>query len=56
MTKASHRAGQYIRQLAGYRAFAPAPLPPDPPVQVEGPIQSALSRAALRWAVSIAPC
>ena len=27
-----HRSGRYIRQLTGYRAFLPAPLPPDPPV------------------------
>ena len=27
-----HRSGRYIRQLTGYRAFLPEPLPPDPPV------------------------
>jgi hypothetical protein len=25
------RAGRYVQQPAGYRAFIPAPLPPDPP-------------------------
>lgn len=39
------RAGRYIRQPTGYRAFIPAPLPPSPPVRIEGPIQAALSRA-----------
>jgi Fic family protein len=39
------RAGQYLPQPAGYRAFIPAPLPPDPPVQLEGELQKLLSRA-----------
>ena len=38
------RAGRYIRQPTGYRAFIPAPLPPDPPVQIE-PLRSLLSQA-----------
>ncbi|MBI1213757.1 MAG: Fic family protein [Alphaproteobacteria bacterium] len=42
---AATRAGTYIRQLAGYRAFVPAPLPPDPPVVIEGELQAALSDA-----------
>src|ERR1700745_1725530 len=25
------RAGRYVKQIEGYRAFIPAPLPPDPP-------------------------
>ncbi|WP_425217708.1 hypothetical protein [Tumidithrix helvetica] len=28
----SARAGRYIEQLGGYKAFIPSPLPPDPPV------------------------
>ncbi len=41
-----NRAGRYITQPAGYRAFIPAPLPPDPPVHMsEGDIQVLLSRA-----------
>lgn len=44
---AQNRAGQYIRQSAGYRAFYPAPLPPDPPVQIHGELQALLSEADL---------
>ncbi len=40
----STRAGRYIRQLTGYSAFVPAPLPPDPPLQLE-PLISLLSSA-----------
>jgi len=40
-----HRAGRYVAQPGGYRAFMPAPLPPDPPVRVEGALQSLLARA-----------
>jgi hypothetical protein len=32
-------------QPQGYRAFIPAPLPPDPPVEVSGSLQSLLSEA-----------
>jgi Fic family protein len=39
------RAGRYIAQPTGYRAFYPAPLPPQPPVRVEGELQELLSRA-----------
>ena len=42
---ASHRAGRYVRQPTGYRAFMPAPLPPDPPVALTGELTSLLSRA-----------
>ena len=42
------RAGQYIRQPTGYRAFIPAPLPPDPPVHIES-LRSLLSQAD--WAL-----
>lgn len=40
-----HRAGRYIAQPTGYRAFYPAPLPPDPPVNLVGPLQALLSAA-----------
>jgi Fic family protein len=30
----TRRAGGYVRQLTGYSAFVPAPLPPDPPVNM----------------------
>lgn len=39
------RAGRYVKQSAGYRAFVPAALPPDPPVQVDGAMLALLSRA-----------
>ena len=39
------RAGRYVRQPSGYRAFLPAPLPPDPPVRVDGELQRLLSQA-----------
>lgn len=41
------RAGRYVRQPAGYRAFAPAALPPNPPLQLAGPLQRLLSEADL---------
>jgi Fic family protein len=42
---ASHRAGRYVAQPTGYRAFVPAALPPDPPIQIAGELQVWLSRA-----------
>ena len=42
---AEGRAGRYQRQPSGYRAFVPAPLPPLPPVRLEGELQVLLSRA-----------
>jgi Fic family protein len=39
------RAGRYIQQPTGYRAFIPAPLQPDPPVQLDGAALALLSRA-----------
>ena len=42
-----NRAGSYQRQLRGYRAFIPAPLPPAPPVRIEGELQRLLSQADL---------
>lgn len=41
----SHRAGTYIKQRTGYRAFIPKPLPPDPPINLRGNVQVQLSRA-----------
>ena len=46
-SKTSTRAGQYVRQLNGYKAFIPAPLPPDPPVQIAGELQTLLSEASI---------
>ncbi len=41
----SSRAGRYIRQPAGYSAFVPEPLPPAPPVALEGELLRLLSDA-----------
>lgn len=40
-----YRAGRYVNQPSGYRAFIPAPLPPDPPVRIDGKLQELLSKA-----------
>lgn len=39
------RAGLYRQQPTGYRAFMPAPLPPDPAIRMTGPLQVLLSKA-----------
>jgi Fic family protein len=41
----SHRAGTYVKQLTGYRAFIPAPLPPDPPLRKDQELERLLSSA-----------
>lgn len=41
-----HRAGRYLGQPAGYRAFIPRPLPPEPPVNLSGSLREQLGRAA----------
>jgi Fic family protein len=41
----STRAGRYVTQPTGYRAFIPAPLPPDPPVHITADLQVLLSQA-----------
>ena len=41
------RAGRYVAQPAGYRAFMPAALPPEPPVRLAGNMQARLSAADL---------
>lgn len=46
-TRKTGRAGRYIRQPEGYRAFIPAPLPPNPPVRVDSQMQVLLSQAEL---------
>jgi Fic family protein len=45
MTPIAGRAGRYVTQLAGYRAFIPAPLPPVPPLAVDAPMLGLLSQA-----------
>ena len=39
------RAGRFVRQLEGYSAFVPAPLPPDPPLNLDGRAINLLSKA-----------
>ena len=39
------RAGRFVQQNTGYKAFIPAPLPPDPPLTYSGELQSLLSDA-----------
>jgi len=41
------RAGRFVRQPTGYDAFEPSPLPPDPPLRIEGTLASLLSDADL---------
>ena len=44
-SKVDSRAGRYVTQPAGYRAFIPAALIPTPSVRIEGNLQSRLSEA-----------
>jgi hypothetical protein len=43
----SSRAGTYRSQPTGYRAFHPAPLPPDPPLRLSGELKVLLSLALM---------
>ena len=45
MKISSSRSGRYVRQKDGYDAFIPAPLPPNPPVQIGEELQILLSNA-----------
>jgi Fic family protein len=45
LSEPSTRAGRYIAQPTGYRAFIPAPLPPQPPLALTGELQGLLSAA-----------
>lgn len=42
---ASTRAGRYVRQPSGYRAFIPEALPPEPPVHITNELRQLLSEA-----------
>lgn len=44
---ASTRAGTLVRQSTGYSAFIPAPLPPNPPVELSGELPELLASASL---------
>ncbi len=39
------RSGQYVKQATGFAAFAPAPLPPDPPIHLDPDLTRLLSDA-----------
>lgn len=45
-----NRSGAYIKQPAGYKAFIPSSLPPQPPVHPEGDLQNLLSKADMSLA------
>src|SRR5919198_5556783 len=48
MARTSKRAGRLLTVQAGpdgYSAFVPAPLPPDPPLRIDGPLQDLLDEA-----------
>jgi len=45
MKTTSSRAGRYVQQPTGYRAFIPNPLPPDPAVEISPEMQLLLSQA-----------
>lgn len=45
MASSISRAGRFVKQAAGYTAFIPTPLPPDPPVQMDTAMVGLLSRA-----------
>ena len=42
-----NRAGNYIRQIEGYKAFVPNLLPPDPPIQLDSEIIQLLSQVRM---------
>ena len=45
VNQSSTRAGKYMPQPNGYSAFIPAKFPPNPPIEVNNAMQSALSHA-----------
>ena len=47
MTTFKERAGKYVTQPTGYRAFIPESLPPDPPVDLTGELLLTLSEAQM---------
>src|SRR5688500_3768319 len=44
-TERSTRAGRYVTQQTGYRAFIPVPLPPEPALDMGGELAGLLSAA-----------
>ena len=45
MTEHTQRAGRYIQQLTGYKAFVPEGLPPHPDIEFDGELRTLLSAA-----------
>jgi len=45
MTENPQRAGRYIQQTTGYRAFIPKALPPNPDIAFDGELRTLLSNA-----------
>jgi hypothetical protein len=43
----SSRAARFVKQPGGHTAFVPAPLPPDPPIEIAGHLPELLARASL---------
>lgn len=41
----NQRAGRYVEQLEGYKAFIPNPLPPTPAIQIDQELWNLLSQA-----------
>jgi Fic family protein len=45
-----NRSGAYVNQPSGHKAFIPKPLPPKPPITLEGDLQNLLSKADMSLA------
>lgn len=41
------RSGTYVKQLPGYKAFIPTPLPPNPPLKIDDELAKKLAQASL---------
>jgi Fic family protein len=46
-TRNANRAGRVVRQPSGYVAFVPAPLPPDPPLEIDEQMLTLVADATL---------
>lgn len=48
--RGTSRAGQYVKQREGYKAFTPGPLPPMPELIMDQEMWNLLSQADRAWA------